>query len=94
MTNACISFLIIFGIVNAFPSFHLINKLLTACKGIFSATLHNYLQVVSLFLDGVTGVLQDKLKVHKISGLHMMYAMNVYASIYLTIGQCGVQYYM
>lgn len=44
-------------------------------------------QVVSLILDGLTGVLQDKLKVYKVSGLHMMFAMNVFAPIYLAVGK-------
>ena len=44
-------------------------------------------QLVSLTLDGVTAALQDRLKDHhSIRAMQMMFAVNFYALIYLTIG--------
>jgi drug/metabolite transporter (DMT)-like permease len=38
-------------------------------------------------LDGVTGAIQDHLRmIQKTSALHMMYSVNVYAQLYLFIG--------
>ena len=37
--------------------------------------------------DGLTGVFQDKLKAkHSVHSLHMMFAVNVYAAVYVAIG--------
>jgi len=42
---------------------------------------------LSLTFDGLTGVFQDKLKAkHSVHALYMMYAVNVYAAVYLAIG--------
>ena len=39
-------------------------------------------------MDGLTGVIQDKLRHgHETTALQMMYGVNFYAPIYLTIGQ-------
>ena len=46
-------------------------------------------QFLSLMFDGLTGVFQDKLKAkHDVHSLHMMYAVNMYAAVYVAIGRC------
>lgn len=43
--------------------------------------------MVSLVLDGMTGILQDKLRSHhNVVAHHMMYAVNVFAAVYLSVG--------
>lgn len=49
----------------------------------------NPFQFLSLTFDGLTGVFQDKLKAkHSVHAHYMMYAVNVYAAVYLAIGKC------
>lgn len=43
------------------------------------------LVLLSLLLDGLTGILQDKLRAsYDISAYHMMYAVNVFSAVYLS----------
>ena len=42
---------------------------------------------MSLLLDGLTGILQDRLRSdHSVIAHHMMYAVNVFAAVYLSVG--------
>ena len=44
-------------------------------------------QLLSLTFDGLTGVIQDSLKLkHDVRALHMMYAVNVISALYLALG--------
>ena len=52
----------------------------------FNTSLH-IIQLVSLTFDGLTGVIQDSLKLkHDVRALHMMYAVNVISAGYLAVG--------
>ena len=45
-----------------------------------------YMQLVSLTLDGLTGTVQDRLRAtHSASAHHMMYAVNTFSAIYLSV---------
>lgn len=46
-----------------------------------------FLVLLSLTFDGLTGVIQDSLKLkHDVRALHMMYAVNVISAVYLAVG--------
>ncbi len=55
------------------------------CVYIFM-TLLCVVQMVSLTLDGLTGMIQDQLRAkHSVTAHHMMYAVNAFSSIYLSV---------
>lgn len=60
--------------------------MLTSHAGYYVFSLSLF-QLISLVLDGLTGTIQDKLRSgHNISAYHMMYAVNAFAAVYLSVG--------
>ena len=79
--------------VHSWRLFHFLGlgELLVVGCPFFSSSFLCYAltQFLSLTLDGVTGAIQERLRQnYSTSAYHMMFSVNVYASLYLTAGEC------